>query len=86
MPADHTQKSLFLQELASLQPINHTPWLVLGDFNLLRAPHEKMNSSFRQNEANLFNATLNTFALIELPLLIDVSPGVAKETIQRSKN
>jgi hypothetical protein len=45
------------------------PWLVLGDFNLIRHPSEKNNDNFNPALANSFNAMINSLAVLELPLL-----------------
>jgi hypothetical protein len=42
--------------------------MVIGDFNLMCFASDKNNSSFRQDEADAFNDTINNLALIELPL------------------
>lgn len=68
-PTDHAQKSAFLHELSTCAPTNATPWIILGDFNLLRHPAEKNTAGFRQAEADMFNDFINSNALIELPLL-----------------
>lgn len=66
-PTDHALKQTFLDETISLAPPTHIPWLLLGDFNLMRHAHDKNNAAFRQNEADLFNQTI--ILLLELPLL-----------------
>jgi hypothetical protein len=58
-----------MDELQSIQPKTPTPWIILGDFNLMRYSSDKNNSNFRQNEADIFNDTINLLSLIELPLL-----------------
>lgn len=68
-PTDHALKQCFLTELASFAPSPTTPWLILGDFNLMRHPLDKNTNNFRQTEADLFNAFIHQYALIELPLL-----------------
>ena len=44
-------------------------WLVIGDFNLMRAPTNKNNTNFNQRLADKFNSMIDGLALIELPLL-----------------
>jgi exonuclease III len=68
-PTDHSLKQSFLDELSSIQPAPTTPWIILGDFNLMRYSSDKNNNSFRQPEADLFNDTINQLSLIELPLM-----------------
>ena len=68
-PPSRSLKLAFLDELASIAQPDDTPWLIAGDFNLIRFPSEKNNTAFRPAEANAFNQTLDNLALIELPLL-----------------
>jgi exonuclease III len=68
-PTDHTLKQSFLDELQNIQPPPHTPWIILGDFNLMRYSTDKNQNNFRKNEADLFNDAINQLSLIELPLM-----------------
>lgn len=52
-----------------MRSLSLTPWIILGDFNLLCHPSEKNTDGFRQAEADMFNAFIHSNALIELPLL-----------------
>lgn len=68
-PSSRALKQSFLNELLTIAQPDDSPWLIAGDFNLLRFPSDKNNHAFRQSEANAFNQTLDDLALIELPLL-----------------
>jgi hypothetical protein len=69
-PADHSLTPIFLEELESLGPLfNNLPWMIVGDFNLLRCPTDKNNPSFDLSLANAFNDSICSLALFELPLL-----------------
>jgi exonuclease III len=68
-PTEHTLKQSFLDELKSIAPTTAIPWIILGDFNLMRFSTDKNNNNFRQTEADSFNNTINSLSLIELPLL-----------------
>lgn len=68
-PSNRKLKQAFLDELNLIKEDDQTPWLIVGDFNLIRFSHEKNKRSFRQREAGAFNSTINALALIELPLL-----------------
>lgn len=57
-PADHRDTDAFLAELLSIAPDNAEPWLVIGDFNLTRAPEDKNNTNFDQRLAGKFNAAI----------------------------
>lgn len=45
-PTDHDLKPLFLNELRDIQPTDDMPWLLIGDFNLIRSPEDKNNQNF----------------------------------------
>ncbi|TVU21770.1 hypothetical protein EJB05_31429, partial [Eragrostis curvula] len=68
-PSDHRDSRQFLDGLAELAGHIAGPWLVVGDFNLVRDLSDKNNNSFNANLAAAFNSTLHSLALLELPLL-----------------
>lgn len=68
-PASPELRPAFLDGLSLSLPPNHTPWMVCGDFNMIRYTHEKNNNNFRWSEAEAFNDYINDMCLIELPLL-----------------
>jgi hypothetical protein len=85
-PTDHDQKLPFLQEIQTIQPPSNTPWILLGDFNLMWNSTDKNNPSFRQDEADAFNDAIHNLALIELPLtdrLYTWSSNRSEPTLQR---
>lgn len=67
-PADHSFTYEFLAELAVLATSIPGPWVILGDFNLIRYPPEKNNDRFDRRLENAFNDTIRSLGLIELPL------------------
>jgi hypothetical protein len=68
-PADHRDTDSFLTELFSIHIDGNTPWLLIGDFNLTRASSDKNTPNFNSGLANCFNTTIESLALLELPLL-----------------
>jgi exonuclease III len=85
-PTGHNQKTDFLLELAQISPHSDSPWMVIGDFNLMRSASDKNISSFRQDEADAFNDLIESLALIELPLtdrLYTWSSNRNEPTLQR---
>lgn len=44
-------------------------WIIAGDFNLLRDEEDKNNENFNHTLATTFNNTIDSLALMELPLL-----------------
>jgi hypothetical protein len=69
-PTEHALKQFFLGELKSIEPTTTTPWIILGDFNLMRYSMDKNHNNFRQLEADSFKDTINSLSLIELPLSV----------------
>lgn len=67
-PASPEVRYAFLDEFKSIVPPHHTPWMISGDFNMIRFSHEKNNANFRFAEAEAFNDCINDMSLIELPL------------------
>lgn len=68
-PCSHADKPTFLDELMMLSSMISGPWLLLGEFNLVRLPFEKSSANFDAVEAAWFDSTINSMALQELPLL-----------------
>ncbi|GJY77972.1 cytochrome P450 [Tanacetum coccineum] len=55
-------------DLRSLLTAHDSLSIVLGDFNEVRSPCERMGSSFCQRGADLFNEFISTSGLVEPPL------------------
>lgn len=68
-PTQAQDKALFLPELIDLDPADDTPWIIMGDFNLIRHPHDKNNENFSSSEAAMFNNAIHSLALLEIPLV-----------------
>lgn len=68
-PADHRETPAFLADLLTLAHNHSGSWLVIGDFNLTRAPKDKNNPNFDTRLAQAFNDAIDTLALFEIPLL-----------------
>lgn len=67
-PSDHARSADLVADLSTVAATIIGPWLVLGDFNLIRFPHEKNNSNFNAPRAALFNGLINSLSWFELPL------------------
>lgn len=61
-PSDHSLTDDFVTDMLTLPPLASGPWLVVGDFNLIRFPWEKNNENFNAGHAATFNALINAFA------------------------
>jgi exonuclease III len=68
-PSDHSLTPAFLAEFESLGPLFPLPWLVVGDFNLVRDPSDKNTGAFNPVLAESFNDSVRNLSLFELPLL-----------------
>ena len=68
-PADHRDSKHFLADLHELQPQISGPWVLTGDFNLIRCTTEKTTGNLDAALCSLFNDTLDRLGVVELPLL-----------------
>lgn len=68
-PCNVGSHPMFFAELASIAGQCACPWLVLGDFNIARAPEDKNNDRFDVASTTLFNDTIDALLLQELLLL-----------------
>ncbi|KAF8762519.1 hypothetical protein HU200_009494 [Digitaria exilis] len=68
-PTARSEKTSFLAELETIAAMTSGPWMIIGDFNLTRLPTDKNKGPFNHSEAHLFNDTINTIALLEIPLV-----------------
>jgi len=67
-PSDNARKDAFLAELMDCQPATDTPWLCLGDFNLICEAQDKNNSNINRTQMRKFRRTLDASDLIEIKL------------------
>ncbi|KAM0926580.1 hypothetical protein ACQ4PT_003607 [Festuca glaucescens] len=67
-PANHALTRAFFREVERLHSTISGPWILCGDLNLIRYPHEKNNPNFDRGLADAFNTMINDLALFELPL------------------
>jgi exonuclease III len=63
-----TDRPAFFQEIRELGHLVSGPWLLAGDFNSIRFPHERSTQCLSHNET-LFNETIRDAAIQEIPLL-----------------
>jgi hypothetical protein len=68
-PCNAVSHPAFFAKLVELAHLCTCPWLVLGDFNVTRAPEEKNTDQFDAVSTTLFTDTVDTLLLQELPLL-----------------
>lgn len=59
-PADDRRKEEFLQEMRAIKPAVHTPWLILGDFNLIYKASDKNNLNLNRRLMGKFRAALTS--------------------------
>lgn len=68
-PSDHRHSPAFLSELCDLAPSAAGPWVVIGDFNLLRSTEEKNTDNINNSLTTAFNDAIDQLQLMEIPLL-----------------
>jgi exonuclease III len=68
-PCTHDLKAGFLLSLEQIFATLVGPVAIIRDFNLLRAPRDKSNDNFNLAEATIFNESINSMGLLEIPLL-----------------
>lgn len=68
-PSDHRLSPSFLQELVEVRACVSGPWLLIGDFNLVREASDKNNGRVDAGLCSLFNDALDRLEVLELPLL-----------------
>jgi len=67
-PSNHTESPGYLQFICELPPLIAGPWLLLGDFNLVRQPSDKNNGQINFTLANAFNETIESICVSEIHL------------------
>ena len=68
-PSDHRLSNIFLAELRSLLPLVSGPWVIIGDFNLIRSADDKNNANLNRSLMDSFNLALDQISALEIPLL-----------------
>lgn len=68
-PSDHRQSPSFFAELLLLLPNVSGPWLIFGDFNLIRCADDKNNGNINLSLIDAFNLALDQLSVLEIPLL-----------------
>ena len=68
-PAQEASKTSFLIELVNLAKDNPHPFIIGGDFNLLRFPFEKSKGRFDNRWPLLFNAVIDSLDLREITMV-----------------
>jgi hypothetical protein len=64
-PTEYSEKVDFLIELSDCQPAPSSPWLCLGDFNLIYEARDKNNGNINRNLMRRFRRALDASELIE---------------------
>jgi exonuclease III len=67
-PVDDDEKHIFLTELRSIKPPPATPWIMLGDFNLIYSALDKNNSNLNRWLMGIFMHVLDTCELFEFAI------------------
>lgn len=67
-PTRHSAKPAFLRQLRTMTPDDTTPWLIMGDFNLIYSARDKNNSNLNRSLMRRFRSALNYCGLKEIHL------------------
>jgi hypothetical protein len=59
---------LFTNRLKNIQIPPEVDWLIVGDFNLMRHPHNRNRPGADLSEMFLFNEAISALGLVEIPL------------------
>lgn len=67
-PSQDSEKPRFLEELAEIRPAAGTPWLCVGDFNLIYEAKDKNNTNLNRRLMGSFRRALDAAELLEIAL------------------
>jgi exonuclease III len=65
-PCNEVDKALFLSEMLLAKPPQGSPWLILGDFNLIYEARDKSNQNLCRRLMGQFRKAINAAELMEL--------------------
>jgi exonuclease III len=68
-PQGDLDKRMFLRELKRIKNLVQTPWLLLGDFNLIYKEHDKNNGRLNRRLMPRFRKVLNQLEVKEVDLV-----------------
>jgi exonuclease III len=67
-PAQQQDKELFLTEMANVCSKETLPYIIGGDFNILRRPEDKNKDNFDSKWPNLFNMVIQSLDIREIEM------------------
>ena len=67
-PAQDNLKNAFLAEMVNVVGAELNPFLIGGDFNIMRRPEDKNKDNFNPRWPNLFNAVIESLEIKEIEL------------------
>jgi exonuclease III len=71
-PCTHDGRIEFLQWFSNLDIDPDHPWLILGDFNLIRRPENRNKPGGNTHLMQLFNEAISELGLEEIPLSVQI--------------
>jgi hypothetical protein len=80
-PSTPELRPTFLEELKEIAPTDGVPWLICGDFNMIRFAHEKITITSRPGKLMPSMILSMTCLLLNCLLLIVNSHGLIREPI-----
>jgi hypothetical protein len=64
-----TKKDKFLAEVAHFCSRNKDPYLICGDFNLIRYPSQKNKKTTLKRSSRMFNTIIDAYELIDIDMI-----------------
>jgi exonuclease III len=68
-PTNNAYKNDFLQEINIISCMHNVPWILMGDFNILRAATNTTLANPNMHLMNDFNILISDLQLQEIPLM-----------------
>ena len=65
----------FITWLMNFDTSDFDDWVLGGDFNLIRYPENRNKLGGYQREMNLFNEAISYLDLVDIPLVVETTPG-----------
>ena len=67
-PHEQAERKWFFSELTQLREMHQVPWVLTGDFNIVRFSEDRNGKGNNASASNLFNNFVNCNSLLELSL------------------
>lgn len=65
-PCEHNDKAVFIDRFSNIHMPPDVDWIVMGDFNFIKDPHDRNRPGGDVNDMLIFNEAISNLSLIEL--------------------